>query len=93
MKPLMRVDPRREALRLLEVIDPYFLGDLAADPRNMIELLFEGLTVSTRPPSPPGAGCAVDGTYRPGPRRGSWSPTMSRGRGSVLPSSTRWATT
>jgi hypothetical protein len=64
----MRIDPYAEAVRLLAGIDQDFLPDLAADPLTTIELLFEDLTVKRRPPSPPGSGCAVDGTYHPGPQ-------------------------
>lgn len=63
----MRVDPHREALRLLQGVDRDLRGDLAEDPRTVVELLVDRLTISTRPPSPTGKGCAVDGTYRPGP--------------------------
>jgi len=63
----MKVDPHKEALRLLESIDPDFFPDLATDPFATVEVLFDGLTVKLRPPSPPGSGCPVDGTYHPGP--------------------------
>lgn len=62
----MRIDPRTEARRLLAQVDTGYFADLAEDPATTIEVLFD-ITVTTRPPAPPGAGCAVDGTYRPGP--------------------------
>ncbi|MGH9228302.1 MAG: ImmA/IrrE family metallo-endopeptidase [Acidimicrobiales bacterium] len=61
----MRIDPAAEALRLLEQVDTDDLADLAADPATAVELLFD-VEVGLRPPSPPGIGCAVDGTYHPG---------------------------
>jgi hypothetical protein len=64
----MRVDPHAQATRLLaDQVPGDFYGDLVQDPVATIELLFEGLTVRTRPPSPPSDGCPVDGTYNPGP--------------------------
>lgn len=63
----MRIDPTVEARRLLDRIESDLLLDLGDDPVTTIEGLFEEITVTTRPPSPPGRGCAVDGTYNPGP--------------------------
>ena len=62
----MRIDPAAEAGRLLSQLDASDLLDLASDTRTAVEVLFE-VEVALRPPSPPGQGCAVDGTYRPGP--------------------------
>ena len=62
----MRIDPTAEARRLLEQVDPADLVELADDPAMAVEVLFD-VGVTTRPPSPPGQGCPVDGTYRPGP--------------------------
>jgi IrrE N-terminal-like domain len=63
----VRTDPAAEARRLLSQVDATDLADLADDPRTAVEVLFD-VEVSLRPPSPPGQGCAVDGTYHPGPR-------------------------
>jgi hypothetical protein len=63
----MRIDPFAQARRLLEQIDRDFLPDLATEPTVAIAALFDGLVVTTRAPSRPGRGCAVDGTYDPGP--------------------------
>lgn len=63
----MTVDPRGEARRLLEPIPVDLWSELAVDPAAAIPVLFDNLTVSARPPSPAGKGCAVDGTYNPGP--------------------------
>ena len=62
----MRIDPTAEAQRLLSQVAPADLIELADDPAVAIEVLFD-VEVTTRPPSPPGQGCAVDGTYHPGP--------------------------
>lgn len=63
----MLIDPHAEAVRLMTSIDPNYLGELARDPIGTIEVLFEEILISERPPAPPGEGCAVDGTYLPGP--------------------------
>ena len=65
--PSRRIDPHAEAARLLDRIPIEYRDDLATDPRTTIEVLFEDIDISTRPPSPRGDGCAVDGTYHPGP--------------------------
>jgi len=62
----MRIDPRGEARRLLAQVDPADLDVLATDPVTALGVLFD-ITITTRPPSLPGPGCPVDGTYRPGP--------------------------
>lgn len=64
--PSARVDPHAEALRLLGEIESDWLIALAEDPMGAAEVLFEPLTVSTRPASAAGP-CGVDGTYHPGP--------------------------
>lgn len=61
-----RIDPAAQARRLLEQVDVSYLADLADDPATTVEVLFD-VEVTSRPPSPPGQGCAVDGSYRPGP--------------------------
>ena len=63
----MRVDPANEAQRLLTQVDPADLLRLAADPASVVEELFD-VTVTLRPPRPPGKGCAVDGIYHPRPK-------------------------
>lgn len=60
------IDPASQARRLLEQVDQSYLADLADDPATTVEVLFD-VSVTSRPPSPPGQGCAVDGSYRPGP--------------------------
>ena len=63
-----RIDPHAEAGRLLDEQIPGDLhDDLVHDSIATIELLFDGLSVTRRPPSPSGDGCGVDGTYNPGP--------------------------
>lgn len=66
MKRSERIDPLAQARRLLEQVDGTKLDELADDPATTAEVLFD-VEVITRAPSPPGQGCAVDGTYRPGP--------------------------
>lgn len=65
--PSPRIDPHAEAVRLLDQIPREYLPDLASDPRTTIEVLFEDIVISTRRPSLRGDGCAVDGSYNPGP--------------------------
>lgn len=62
----MWIDPQKEALRLLEQVDPADLAELADDPALAVEVLL-GVKVTVRPPDPRGAGCPVDGTYRSQP--------------------------
>jgi uncharacterized protein DUF955 len=64
--PSVRIDPRAEAARLLEQVPVELYADLAGDTAGAVETLFD-IVVTTRPPSPPGPGCPIDGTYRPGP--------------------------
>ncbi len=66
MTPSERIDPASQARRLLEQVDHSYLADLADDPATTVEVLFD-VRVTSRPPSLPGQGCAVDGSYRPGP--------------------------
>lgn len=63
----MPIDPHAEALRLIASIDSDYLSELARDPIGAIEVLFSDIRISERPPAAPGDGCAVDGTYAPGP--------------------------
>jgi hypothetical protein len=63
----VRINPHNEARRLIATLDPDFLGDLASDPMGAIPILYEDLTVTLRTPSTTTDGCAVDGTYHPGP--------------------------
>lgn len=62
----MRIDPTAEAQRLLEQIDDIDLDELAADPAIAVEVLFD-VVVTPRQPQMRSEGCAVDGTYDPGP--------------------------
>lgn len=62
----MRIDAHAHARRLVAQIDQDFLPELAEDPFTAIPVLFDGVTVTQRPPSPLGR-CDIDGSYSPGP--------------------------
>lgn len=62
----MRIDPTAQAQRLLLQVDPSDLAELANDPATAVEVLFD-VAVTLRPSQTRGQGCAVDGTYDPGP--------------------------
>ena len=62
----MRIDPGAEAQRLLEQIDRSDVADLTDDPVTAVEVLFD-VAVARCQPQTRGEGCAVDGTYDPGP--------------------------
>ena len=62
----MRIDPHAEACRLLGEVDRDLLPELAEDPETVIPVLFDGVLVSAKGPSPKGH-CDVDGTYNPHP--------------------------
>ena len=62
----MRIDPLREARRLLSGTDPSILDQLASNPAAALQTVYS-VSVELRSAHPNGEGCAVDGTYTPGP--------------------------